>query len=266
MLYLTFGIVGDHHLHRVKNGTDTDSTTVQVITDGTFKKGHIVEGIQFGVTDFIDEVHDTLRTVASATEPTDSRHAGIIPAVDELLIDQCQQITLRHQGVVQVQFVELCLTGTVVLDIVCIAFPFLHPSNEQIIQGTVLHKLQGTPGVGDTFQIIALSVGKVVHGIGIPLVASTDMGDVQHTIDQRVAEQHVGMRHVDLCPQHECSGFAFATVHELEEFQVLLDRTVAERTVGTWTGGGAFLLGNHLGTLLVDIGTSLLDEPYGEVP
>ena len=130
----------------------------------------------------------------------------------------------------------------------------------------MLHKLQGTPGVGHTFQIVALSVGEVVHGVGIPLISGTDMGDVQHTIDQRVAEQHVGMGHIDLGSQHEGSGLAFATVHKLEEFQILLHRTIAEGTVRTRTGGRTLLLGNHLGTLFVDVSTSLLDEPYGKVP
>ena len=109
-------------------------------------------------------------------------------------------------------------------------------------------------------------MGEVIHGVGIPFVAGTDMGDVQYTIDKRVAEQHVGMGHVDLGSQHEGSRFTFATVHKLKELQVLLNRTVAEGTVGTRTGRRTLLLGNHLGTLLVNVGTSLLDEPYGKIP
>ena len=31
-------------------------------------------------------------------------------------------------------------------------------------------------------------------------------------------------------------------------------------------GGCTLLLGNHLGTLFIDVSTSLFDEPYGKVP
>ena len=92
------------------------------------------------------------------------------------------------------------------------------------------------------------------------------MGDVQHTVDQRIAEQHVRMGHVDLRTQHEGARLTLAAVHILEELEVLLDGSVAIGTVCTRRSGRTFLLGNHLGTLLVDIGASLLDEPHGKVP
>ena len=52
--------------------------------------------------------------------------------------------------------------------------------------------------MGDTFEIVALSVGKVVHGVGIPFIASANVWDVKYAVDERVAEEHVGMRHVYL--------------------------------------------------------------------
>ena len=110
----------------------------------------------------------------------------------------------------------------------------------------MLHKLQSTPRVGHTLQIVALPVGEVIHGVGVPLVAGTDMGDVQHTIDQRVTEQHVRMSHIDLGAQYEGAGFALTAIHEFEQLEVLLNRTVAIRTVGARTRGGSLLLGNHL--------------------
>ena len=74
------------------------------------------------------------------------------------------------------------------------------------------------------------------------------------------------MAHVDLGAQDVCARCSLATVHELKQAQVLLHRTVAERTVGARTGGGAFLLCDDLCALFVDIGTALLDEPHGKVP
>ena len=109
-------------------------------------------------------------------------------------------------------------------------------------------------------------MGEVVHGISIPLISSTDMRDVQYTINQRVAEQHIGMGHIDLGSQYECSWLALSAVHKLKKFQILLNRTIAERAVRTRAGGCTLLLGNHLGTLFIDVSTSLFDEPYGKVP
>ena len=120
--------------------------------------------------------------------------------------------------------------------------------------------------MSNSLEVVALTMGEVVHGIGVPLIARTDMWDIEHTIDQRVTEQHVGVSHVDLCAQHQCTGLALAAVHKLEQLQVLLDRTITERTVCTWTGGRSLLLGNNLRTLFVNIGTALFDKPYGKVP
>ena len=130
----------------------------------------------------------------------------------------------------------------------------------------MLDKLKRTPRVGDTFQIVALAVGEVIHGISVPLVAGTDMGDVQYTIDQWVTEQHIGVSHINLRPQYECSRLALTAVHEFEEFQILFYRAITERTVGTRTCCRTLLLGNHLSTLFIDVCTSLLDKPYGKVP
>ena len=109
-------------------------------------------------------------------------------------------------------------------------------------------------------------MGEVVHGVGIPLVASADVGDVEYTIDEWVAEQHVGVSHVDLGTQYECAWFALTAIHELEQLEVFLNGTIAVWAVGTWASGGTLLLGNNLGALFVDISASLLDEPYGKVP
>ena len=92
------------------------------------------------------------------------------------------------------------------------------------------------------------------------------MGDVQHAINQWIAEEHVRMRHVDLSTKHQCAWLALTAIHEFKQLQVFLHRAIAEWAVSTRTGGGTLLLGNHLCTLLVHIGTSLLDEPYGKVP
>ena len=130
----------------------------------------------------------------------------------------------------------------------------------------MLHKLQGAEGMGHALEIVALTMGEVIHGVGVPFVAGTDMWHVEHTVDQWVTEQHVGVSHVNLRTQYEGAGLGLPAIHELKESEVLLDGPVAERTVGAGTCGRAFLLCDHLGALLIDIGAALTDKPYGEVP
>ncbi len=60
-------------------------------------------------------------------------------------------------------------------------------------------------------------MGEVVHGVGIPFVACTDMGNVENTINKWVAEQHIGMSHVNLGAKYQCAGFALTAVHEFEQ-------------------------------------------------
>ena len=120
--------------------------------------------------------------------------------------------------------------------------------------------------MGYALKIVALTMGEIVHWVSIPLIAGTDMGDVEYAVDEWIAEQHVRVSHVDLGTQYKCSWFALSAVHELEEFEILLNRTIAEWAIGTRACGCTLLLCNDLCALLVNIGTSLLYEPYGKVP
>ena len=266
LLNLPFGVVGDDKLHGVHDSRDARGTLVEVVAHGTLEERKVVERVVGRIANLVDKVDDTLGRVATATESTDGGHAGIVPSAYEAVLDQRQQVALRHQRVVEVELVELGLPRTVVLDIVGLAAPLFHPSYKEIIQGPVLHELKRAPRVGDAFEVVALPMGEVIHGIGVPLRTSAPMRYVKHTVDERVAEEHIRVSHINLGAQHQCSGLALAAVHEFKQAQVLLDGTVAEGAVGARRRRGALLLGNDLGALFVDIGTPLLDKPYGEVP
>ena len=74
------------------------------------------------------------------------------------------------------------------------------------------------------------------------------------------------MRHIDFGTEHECSGHSLATIHEAEEAQALFGRTVAEGAVGARLRRRTLLLSDDLGTLFIDVGTALQDEPLGKIP
>ena len=140
LFHLSFGVVGNYQLHRVHNGRYTNCAGIKVFAQGAFQQGKFIERIISGISDFIDKLVDRLRRISATAETTDSRHTGIIPSVHQFLFYQSQQITFAHQRIAQVQFVELGLTGTVVIQV----FSFFQPVDEEVVERTVYYKLKRT--------------------------------------------------------------------------------------------------------------------------
>ena len=107
---------------------------------------------------------------------------------------------------------------------------------------------------------------EVVHRIGLPFRARTVVRVLHDAVDDRVAEVHVRVGHVDFGSQDHRALLNLATVHLEEEGHVLLDRPVAVGAVRARLGRRAFLGCDLLGRLLVDIGLAFLDQADGEVP
>src|SRR5258707_253880 len=98
--------------------------------------------------------------VKPAAEAGKCGHAGIVPALDVILLHELEELALAEQRVGDVEAVELDLLrweDAEVLDI-------------PAVDGLVISKLQGTHGVGDPLNRIGLAVGVVVHGVDAPLV------------------------------------------------------------------------------------------------
>ena len=128
------------------------------------------------------------------------------------------------------------------------------------------NKLQCTQRVGYTFKVVALSVSEVIHRVSLPCSTRTVVRMLPDAIDNRVAEVHVGACHVNLGTEHHGAFFNLSGVHFLEQFECFLDGAVTVRAFHTGLGRSAFLSGNLLGGLLVDICFAFFDEADGEVP
>ena len=100
----------------------------------------------------------------------------------------------------QVQLVELSLSRTVVVQRLVVVCGLLCPVYKQVVERTVADKLQSAERVGDTFPVVTLTVCIVVHRVGVPLVACAPVGHVQNPVHDWVAEVHVRIGHVYLCP------------------------------------------------------------------
>ena len=128
------------------------------------------------------------------------------------------------------------------------------------------YEFQRTDGVGDAFEVVALSVSEVIHRVSSPLATCAVVVLVDDTIDDRVTEVHVGVCHVDFGTKYHSTFRHRTAVHLFEEFEAFLHRAIAIRTVRTGLSRRALLCSDFFAGLLVNVGFAFLDETYGEIP
>ncbi|MEY4537604.1 MAG: hypothetical protein RL171_1755, partial [Pseudomonadota bacterium] len=63
----------------------------------------------------------------------------------------------------------------------------------------LVFKLQRADAVGDLLQRVLYRVGKGVHGVDAPFVASVVVMGAADAVDGGVAHVDVGRRHIDFC-------------------------------------------------------------------
>ena len=120
--------------------------------------------------------------------------------------------------------------------------------------------------MGYAFKEVALSVRKVVHRIGVPLGACAMVRCVNDTIDDGIAEVHIGIGHIQLSAKHHATLNSLRSVHLVEQLKTLLYRTVTIRRSHTRCSGCALLFSYLLSSLLINISMSVLYHPNGKVP
>ena len=87
-----------------------------------------------------------------------------------------------------------------------------------------------------------------------------------YTINNRIAEVHIRVSHVNLGTEYHGTFFNLAAIHFLKKFEAFFDRTVAVRAFHTRLGRSTFLLCDQFGALFVNICFSLLNQADSEVP
>ena len=83
------------------------------------------------------------------------------------------------------------------------------------------------------------------------------------TVQQRIAEHHVRMGHVDLGAEHLLAVSIFAGLHLAEEPEVLLDAAVAVGAFDTGLVHGTAMQPDFFLGLVINIGQSPLDQLFG---
>ena len=106
------------------------------------------------------------------------------------------QLAFAHYRVGEVQSVELYLAWSEIVDIIHFAVHLFKEVDELVVQWAVRNELQGADGVRYALKVVALSVCKVVHGVGIPLCSRAMVRRMDDAIHDWVAEVHVGIGHI----------------------------------------------------------------------
>ena len=87
---------------------------VEILADAHLEEGHVDDAVVLGDADACrQKVANGLGRVAAPAEARDRRHARVVPAADEALLDELEELALAEDGVAQVEPGELDLLGVV---------------------------------------------------------------------------------------------------------------------------------------------------------
>ena len=183
-----------------------------------------------------------------------------------MLIDQGVELTFAHYGVGEVQTIELNLSRPVVVQLVGRSIHLFQEIDQLIIEWAMGHKLQGANRMGHALEVVALSVGKIIHRVTMPFCSGAVVRCLNDAIDDGVTKVHVIVGHVEFGAQHHAAFHRFRRIHLVKQSQVFFYRAIAIGALCARCRGGSFLLGNGFAALLVDISQPLLNKPNGKVP
>ena len=82
----SIGIVGDDEFYGVQDGGNSAGFFVQIVANGGFEQRHVVQGIEFGVANRVDEASYAFGRISSAAHSTECGHARIVPAVHQFFV------------------------------------------------------------------------------------------------------------------------------------------------------------------------------------
>ena len=188
------GPVLDHQLQRPQHRHAPRRDAVQQFADRDIRtRRYSDDAVRLGDAAASHEVAQRRRRNAAPAHPGQRRHARIVPARNATLAHQPRQDALRHHDVGDVEPRELVLVR---------ARRHRQVVDQPVVQRPVVLELQRAQRVRDALDRVRLAVRVVIGRVDAPRVAGARMFGVQDAVQHRVAQVHVGRRHVDLRAQH----------------------------------------------------------------
>ncbi len=255
LAHLALGEVLDRHLERPEDGHEPGAALVQVLAEVMLEEPHVDHALHLRDADPVAEGADRLRRVAAAPEARERRHARVVPAAHELLLDELGELALRHDRVGEVQAGELDLPRRE--DARALQAP--------VVERAVRLELEGADRVRDLLDRVRERVGVVVHRVDAPLLGRAVVGGVTDPVEDRVAHVHVRRLDVDPGAEDVLPVRELARAHAPEEVEVLGDRPVAVGARLPLHVVVAAVLADLLLVQAVDVGEALLDQALGDL-
>ena len=253
-LDLPFRIVVDHDAERPEDRHHAERLIVEVVPDAVFQKRHIDQAVVFRDADLFAEFPDRLGREPPAAHPGQRRHLRVVPAGNDPVFHQFQQLAFAHDRVAQIQSGKFELPRTRPLD------QFVQ---EPIVQRPVVLELQRADRMGDPLDEVTEAVGEVVHRVDAPRIAGPVVALLLDPVDDRIAHGDVRRGHIDLCPEDVRPVHKRTGSHPLEKVQILLDGAVAVGTLFSRLGQRAPVLPHLVRVEVADIGQTFSDELLG---
>ena len=116
--------------------------------------------------------------------------------------------------------------------------------------------------MGNAFDGVRQRLREVVHRVHAPGAAGQRVRGAHDPVDDRVAQVHVGRRHVDLRPQHVGPFLELAVTHAREEVEVLRDRPGPPGAVAPRLDEGAAPDAGLFGAEAAHVRVARLDQPH----
>ena len=141
-----------------------------------------------------DIVGERSQCAGSNTPPPqsgDRGHPRIVPAIDQLLVNQLDQLSLAHHRISKIQSGEFVLMRNGRRQFQCLQNP--------VVKRAMHFELERAHRMGDAFDVIAQAMGQVVHRINAPFVSGMVMIGVADAIEHGIAQPDIGRVDIDLC-------------------------------------------------------------------
>ena len=241
--------IGDDNFERIQHSHTTLGDFVQILAHAVLHLGKVNDVVALGNSDHFGKCAYRCRRIALAAQCADCRHARIVPTHDNTLLDEFEQVAFGHHRICQIQPGKLVLVRRIDFERI----------NKPIVKRTMHVEFERTNRVRYALNRVALTVGIVVHRIDAPFVARAVMLGVDDTVHNRVAEEHIRVRHVDFGTQHLRAVGKFTVLHADKEVEILLDRAVAPRRLLARFGDGTAIFANLLLRLVIDISQPFFD-------
>ena len=129
----------DDDLDRVLYDVDRRDLQLKVFSYALLELGNVDHRVSLCYSDVVAELADSFRSIASAADACDGRHPGIVPAVNDTVVNELLEKSLGHYGVGYVESCKFSLLG------LCFKADIV---NHPFVKRSVVFKLNGAKGVG----------------------------------------------------------------------------------------------------------------------